>query len=115
MTRRALICRNVCFALNLEPSLVDPSWMVVATSPSQIDEIRRADDDTPSPLEAARNSLHANLTIGPEPFDDPLNIDVIEGPRNIGAKFADVQMKLRQPTCLSKETLHFSLANTPFS
>ncbi|KIL54864.1 hypothetical protein M378DRAFT_173987 [Amanita muscaria Koide BX008] len=61
--------------------------MVVATSPSQIDEIRRANDDTLSPLEAARDvlfytlflstitncyptkSLHANLTIGPEPFD----------------------------------------------
>ncbi|KIL59604.1 hypothetical protein M378DRAFT_169120 [Amanita muscaria Koide BX008] len=45
---------------------------------------------TLSPLEAARDSVHANLTIGPEPFDDPFNI---EGPftRNIGAKFADVQ------------------------
>ncbi|KIL58709.1 hypothetical protein M378DRAFT_170260, partial [Amanita muscaria Koide BX008] len=82
--------------------------MVVATSPSQIDEIRLADDDTLSPLEAARDvlfyilflstitncyptkSLHANLTIGPEPFDNHLNIDAIEGPftRNLGAKFA---------------------------
>ncbi|KIL65511.1 hypothetical protein M378DRAFT_162143, partial [Amanita muscaria Koide BX008] len=38
-------------------------------------------------------ALHANMTIGPEPFDDPFNIDAIKGPltRNIGAKFADVQ------------------------
>ncbi|KAM6503706.1 Cytochrome P450 [Amanita muscaria] len=69
------------------------SWVVVVTSASQIDELRRADDDILSPLEAARDALHANMTIGPEPFDDPFNIDAIKGPltRNIGAKFADVQ------------------------
>ncbi|KIL55818.1 hypothetical protein M378DRAFT_173307 [Amanita muscaria Koide BX008] len=61
--------------------------MVVAISPSKIDEIRRADDDTLSPLEVARDSLHANLTIGPERFD------ATKGPptRNIDAMFADVQ------------------------
>ncbi|KAM6503807.1 hypothetical protein JOM56_000750, partial [Amanita muscaria] len=60
-----------------------------------IDEIRRADDDTLLPLEA-RDSLHAILTIAPEPFDAPFNIDAIEGPftRNIGAKFADVQNEI---------------------
>ncbi|KIL58725.1 hypothetical protein M378DRAFT_170276 [Amanita muscaria Koide BX008] len=63
-------------------------------------------------------SLHANLTIGPEPFDDPFNI---EGPftRNIGARsLLTFRMKLRQPlkiTSLSKETVNFRPTDAPFS
>ncbi|KIL60255.1 hypothetical protein M378DRAFT_168269 [Amanita muscaria Koide BX008] len=51
-------------------------------------------------------SLHGNLTISPEPFDDSFNIDAIKGlpTRNIDAKFADVQDQPLKSTSLSKET-----------
>ncbi|KIL65474.1 hypothetical protein M378DRAFT_24046 [Amanita muscaria Koide BX008] len=69
------------------------SWFVVVSGDRLIDELRRAPDDALSPLEAFRETLSSDLTLGPEFFDDPFQVEIVKGPltRNIGAKFADVQ------------------------
>ncbi|KIL60298.1 hypothetical protein M378DRAFT_26609 [Amanita muscaria Koide BX008] len=68
------------------------SWIVIVSGDRLIDELRRAPDDALSPHEAFRESLSSDLTIGPEFFDDPFQVEIVKGPltRNIGTKFADV-------------------------
>ncbi|KIL59589.1 hypothetical protein M378DRAFT_169094 [Amanita muscaria Koide BX008] len=88
-----------------------PSWMVVATSPSQIDEIRRADDDRLSPLEVARYAQNLSTTLSiSTPSRDHSQETLARSLLTFRMKWQPLKI-----TSLSRETLHFSLANTPFS
>jgi len=87
-------------------------WMVVVTGPQMIEDVRRASDDQLSSKDAlaevichpychacnlslilCHKTLHFDILLGREVFDDGFHVDVIRSQltRNIAARFSDIQ------------------------
>lgn len=67
-------------------------WLVIATSPQLIEEIRRAPDDTLLFEKAVQQILQTDYTVGSDTVTDPYHIDVVRNAltRNLNVRFADV-------------------------
>jgi len=67
-------------------------WLVIAPGFDQVEEIRRAPDDVLSAQDAVADTLHTDITLGPEIHANPFHVDIIRTTltRNIGAAFPDI-------------------------
>ncbi|KIL65013.1 hypothetical protein M378DRAFT_77528, partial [Amanita muscaria Koide BX008] len=68
-------------------------WMIMVSGLEMIEDIRSASDDYLSAAEAFRETLHSDLTLGAETFQNLYHLEVIKLPltRNIGPGFADIK------------------------
>ncbi|KAI0046794.1 cytochrome P450 [Auriscalpium vulgare] len=71
-------------------------WMVYATSPQLVEDIRRAPDDILSANQAVRSTMQTDYTMGMEALDDPYHITVIKTQltRNLGKVFSAMREEL---------------------
>ncbi|KAI8990629.1 cytochrome P450 [Trametes punicea] len=53
------------------------SWVVVATGPKMVEEIRRRPDDELSFLDGVEDTMQIRHTFGPQTHDDPYHVDII--------------------------------------
>ncbi|KAF8351221.1 cytochrome P450 [Amanita rubescens] len=67
-------------------------WLVIAPGFDKVEEIRRAPDDVLSAQDAVADTLHTDITLGPEIHANPFHVDIIKTTltRNIGAAFPDI-------------------------